>query len=90
MYVQHPSPLLSQFLCFHFSNNHFSKGPSVCFDKNIQEDQRESETQLVAFPFKEVAFRPCLHYRCLLAGLCQAGWDKEFDPCQADLCKEKP
>lgn len=89
--IQHPSPpLVSPFLPFQFTNNHFTRGPLDCFDKSIQKDQRESKTQLVAFLFKAVAFRPCLCYRCLLAGLCQARFDKEFDPCQADLCKEKP
>lgn len=76
------------FLPFQCSNNPFSWGPLDCFDINIQKDQREIKAQLVAFPFKAVTFRPCLCYRCLLAGLCQATFDGEFDPCQADLCEQ--
>lgn len=87
LFLRHPSPpLVFQLLPFQFSNNHFSRDPLDCFDKSIQKDQRESATQLVAFPFRALAFRPCLSYRCLLAGLCQATFDKEFDPCQEDLC----
>ena len=88
--VQHPSPLVSLFLPFQFRNIHFSRGPLDCFDKSIQKDQRESETRLVAFPFKAVAFRPCLCHGCLLAELCWARFDKEVDSCQADVCQEKP
>lgn len=87
--VLHPSPpLVFLVLPFQYSNNPFSWGPLDCFAISIQKDQRESEAQLVAFPFKAVTFRPCLCYRCLLAGLCQTRFDGEFDPCQADLCEQ--
>lgn len=89
MCVLHPSPpLVLLFLSFQCSKNPFSWGPLDCFDINIQKDQRESKAQLVAFPFKAVTFRPCLCYRCLLAGLCQARFDGGFDLCQADLCDQ--
>lgn len=87
--VLHPSPpLVLLFLPFQCSNNLLSWGPLDCFDINIQKDQRESKAQLVAFPFKAVTFRPCLCYRCLLAGPCQSRFDGEFDPCQAGLCEQ--